>query len=275
MNKLFLNQQSKRRNLRFGFQLAFALLMGWLFLSAPGHQSASAIGAKIDSSRSVAKEAVATPPPQIFGANLDGVCPSGCSIPITINSVENLLTTEGRKVKVNWQVGKIPSDLKVTAVSVAVQVILDNNKTLDGVASVGLSATSVTIPVQGGLFNLNKGRQEEVKKTKATVTVISNLRDGLGHAQNIQTRIADGGVDVSWDFTKLACGTAKEFEVIVKQKPFTITGNRGKERVPISSRKVFVRIVGSNLRPSVEDIQATVTPIGRSSVICSVSRAVS
>ncbi len=272
MNKLFLNQQSKRRSLRLGFPLAFALLMGWLLLSAPGRQSASASDAKINASRAVAGGAVAPTPPQIFGAELNGVCPSGCSIPITINSVENLLTTDGRKVKVNWQVGQVPGDLKVTGVSVGVQVTLDNDKVLDGVASVSLSTTSVTIPVKGGLLNLNKGRREEVKKTKVTVTVLSNLKDGLGRAQNIQTRIADGGIDVSWDFTKLACDTAKEFEVVVKQKPFTVTGNRGKEKVPISARKVFVRIIGSNLRPSVEDIQATVTPIGRSSVICSANK---
>src|SRR5262245_32478941 len=61
-----------------------------------------------------AGETMAIAPPQIFGADLNGVCPSGCSIPITINSVENLLTSDGRKVKVNWQVGQVPGDLKAT-----------------------------------------------------------------------------------------------------------------------------------------------------------------
>jgi hypothetical protein len=253
MNRLFLNQQSKRRGLRLGFPLAFALLMGWLLLSAPGHQSA----------------APATP--QIFGAELNGVCPSGCSVPITINSVENLLTSDGRKVKVSWQVGQVPGDLKVAGVSVGVQVTLDNDKVLDGVASVGATTTSVTIPVKGGLLNLNKGRREEVKKTKVTVTVISNLKDGLGRAQNVKHSLANGGVNVTWEFTKLACDTAKEFEVEVKLRPITVTGNRGREKVPISSRGTFVRVIGMELRPGF-NVEATVTPIGRLSVICSATK---
>ncbi|MGE0129929.1 MAG: hypothetical protein AB7U82_17745 [Blastocatellales bacterium] len=272
MNEISLNQQNKRRGLRLSFPLACALLLGWLLVSAPRHQSTSANGAKINLSRAVAEEAAALAPPQIFGAELNGVCPSGCSVPITINSVENLLTTDGRKVKVNFQVGQIPGDLKVSGVSASAQVTLDNNKVLEGVASAGVSSSSVTIAVKGGLLNLNKGRREEVKKTKVTVTVISNLKSGLGRAQNIETRVADGGEDVSWDFTKLPCDTAKEFEVEVKLKPFTVTGNRGKERVLISARKVFVRIIGSNLRPGVRDIVATVTPIGRSSIICSATK---
>jgi hypothetical protein len=194
--------------------------------------------------------------------------------------IENILSVEGRKVKVDWRLGEIPRDLKVSGVSVFVEATLENNKVLDGTAFVNLSTTSATVLVKGGFLNLNQGRREKIKKTRVTGSVISNFDEELqrGQATNIKevtTDDSDGvNVEVTWDFEKQACDTATHFEVEVIANPVNaITNMRGAEKVFIGRRRTVVRIRGINLRRhAFNDLRARVKPIGRSSIICSDSK---
>ncbi|MGH9839164.1 MAG: hypothetical protein ACREEM_10300, partial [Blastocatellia bacterium] len=208
-------------------------------------------------------------------AQVRAACLSGCGIPITITGIQNIQSNEGRKVKVDWRLGEIPRDLKVSGVSVFAEVTLEKGKVLDGAAFVNLSTTSATVPVKGGFLNLNKGGRDDVKDVKVTVSVISNLKEEVARPRNVSSRFsADGlGVDVTWEFTKLPCDTATEFEVEATLKPNNLlSDDHAKERVPISARKAFIRLRGLKLRPSVREIEELVRPVGRSSIICSVTR---
>jgi hypothetical protein len=267
MNEVITSQQSKRSGLRPLFPLVCALLLGWLLLTAPRHQSVSASGAKINGPQTPAEEAAALTPIQLGQAQVRAECPSGCNIPITITDIQNIDSNEGRKVKVSWNLGQISSDLKVSGVSVFAQVRLDNDKVLDGTAFVSVSTTTATIPVRGGFLDLNKGKRRAAKNIKVTVSVISNFKEELDRVRNITTRIVDNGVIVSWEFTNRPCDTAQEFEVEVKENPL-----HGKERASLSARSVLVKILGSNFHPDDRGIEATVTPIGRTSIICSASK---
>ncbi len=274
MNQFSNKEQNTPPGLRLRKIVAHALLLGLLFVSAP-HRQTAASGGRQFNRQSALVETAAPLPIQISSAQVRAECPAGCRIPITITGIQNINSNEGRKVKVDWTVGQIPGDLKVSGVSIFAEVTLENDKVLDGSSFVSLSTTSATVAVKGGLLNLNKGKRDDAKRIKVTVSVISNLKEELARPRNVSSRFsADGrGMDVTWEFTKLPCDTATEFEVEVTLKPNNLlSDDHAIERVPISARKAFVRLRGLKLRPGVRDSEEQVRPVGRSSIICSASR---
>jgi hypothetical protein len=212
-------------------------------------------------------------------------CPAECRIPITITLIRNILSEEGRKVRVDWRLSDIPSDLRVIKISVVANATLEGGAALDGTVSVSPSARSATVPIKGGFLSLNKGRSDDVKETKVIVSVISNLKEELGQPRNIKIRTAkdpvvspnvpllDNSVEVTWDLENRPCDTLTGFEVelfvnprrigsddVVKKRSFSRTG-----------RKMLIFVKGLGKRQDNPTITARVLATGRSPIICSVS----
>jgi hypothetical protein len=93
-----------------------------------------------------------------------------------------------------------------------------------------------------------------------------------------QTFDADDGIhfEVRWEYPQVPCDTAKEFEIEVTADAINAVADlHGKARVFISKRSAVVRMRGVNLRRhALRNVVARVTPLGRSSIICSVTRSV-
>lgn len=215
-------------------------------------------------------------PAQLFGAEIQGQCPAGCSTPISILSVKNIGrgTGDGFRIEVKWTVGNPPPGFQLASnVAVGVEVTLPDGKVRKGSASSSVldHVTVVTTDGRPGdaapksfkvTVAANGGRNISIVPLNVTSTEVIRRRLGGGH-----------DVRVRWDESKLvSCSLCRKVSV---RAVVTLLDNRvrdGSTEVPISDSHADLIARGLISDSEVKSITATAKPIDCDALFCVVAK---